>query len=225
MGIRHLPAGASDEAVGCHLAPGDARGPAEVRPLDTRDSQPWTRHPLHVAEQQAHRCLAPRHAAARGVDSRAGAPAEHLRQRELSRRDRRRHRLRPVRHPLPPAQGHARARAAPAPAGTRQMGAARGPPARRGPQGARPWRELRQVRARPDLCRRGGRRHGRPHDRGDPRRPRVRGPRLRPDHQSRRPAQPDRGQRRADREPQHRRESDVQPQRGHEPRLGQLSDP
>ncbi len=44
---------------------------------------------LHAAVQPADRALAGRHAAAGGVDPRAGAHAEHLRQRELSRRDRR----------------------------------------------------------------------------------------------------------------------------------------
>ena len=59
----------------------------------------------------------------------------------------------------------------------------------------------------------------------DKSRSRVRRARLRPDHQSRRPAQSDRRQRRANGEPQRGREGHVQPQRGHQPQLGKLPDP
>ena len=68
-------------------------------PRHPRISQSWAWHPLRIAEQQADRALARRHAAARGVDSRAGAHAEHVRQRELSRRDRGCHGRRSVRDP------------------------------------------------------------------------------------------------------------------------------
>ena len=94
--------------------------------------------PYALAEQQIDRALARRDAAAGGVDSRAGAHAEHLRQRELSRRDRCRDGRRSVRDPAAQSQRSARARTAASVCGS----------SRSGSRGARAARHRRIARGR-----------------------------------------------------------------------------
>ena len=124
VGSGRIHAGAADAALGRHAAGRRSREPAEVRTSRRAAAQHRARHSLFAPEQQADRALAGRNAAARGVDPCAGTHAEHLRQRELSRRDRRGRERRSVRDPEAIPHGCAGTRIAGAPAAVRPMGAA-----------------------------------------------------------------------------------------------------
>ena len=191
-----------------------------------RHLQSGSGHPVRPGQQQVDRALARRHAAPGGVDTCAGPHAEHLRQRELSRRDCCRNRCRSVRDPHSPSRPITR--------GLELLERLR-TLAQWEPRGSRPRDDGKFARGRgvsyakyelvrtyvgivADVTVDWSRRP----DQG---RSRLRRSRLRPDHQPRRAAQSDRRQCRPDGQPNAGREADLQPQCGHQPQLGQLPDP